>query len=94
MLMLVAAWQLRRKLPDAPRSFRIPGGRLGLAAAIVFPALFCGVKIYYSEPYVFRYSPWLLAAGPVAYFILHRVLRREAADMQFANASESKREGN
>jgi APA family basic amino acid/polyamine antiporter len=74
MLTLLAAWQLRRKMPDAPRAFRIPGGQVGLAAAIILPAILCGVKIYYSEPFVFRYAPWLLAAGPVAYFVLRRVM--------------------
>jgi len=74
MLTLLAAWQLRRKMPDAPRAFRIPGGSVGLAAAIILPAILCGVKIYYSEPFVFRYAPWLLAAGPVAYFVLRRVM--------------------
>jgi hypothetical protein len=65
---------LRRKMPDAPRAFRIPGGAVGLAAAIILPAILCGVKIYYSEPFVFRYAPWLLAAGPVAYFVLRQVM--------------------
>jgi len=73
MLTLLAAWQLRRKMPDAPRSFRIPGGSIGLAASIILPAILCGVKIYYSEPFVFRYAPWLLAAGPVAYVMLGKV---------------------
>lgn len=73
MLTLLAAWQLRRKMPDAPRSFRIPGGSFGLAAAIVLPAVLCGVKVYYSEPFVFRYAPLLLAMGPVAYGILRKV---------------------
>jgi len=75
MLTLLAAWRLRSKMPNAPRSFRIPGGRLGLAAAIILPAILCAVKIYYSEPFVFKYSPLLLAAGPVAYVILLRVFR-------------------
>jgi amino acid transporter len=75
MLTLLAAWQLRRKMPDAPRSFRIPGGQLGLAASIVLPAILCSVQIYYSEPYVFRYAPWLLAGGPIAWFILRRTFR-------------------
>src|SRR2546425_1633770 len=30
LLTLLAAWQLRQKMPDAARSFRIPGGTLGL----------------------------------------------------------------
>ena len=70
MLTLLAAWRLRRTMPDAPRRFRIPGGALGLAYVIIFPALLCGLKIYRSEDYVFRWAPWLLAAGPVAYPIL------------------------
>jgi amino acid transporter len=80
MLTLLSAWQLRRKMPNAPRAFRIPGGNLGLAAAIIFPALLCAVKIYYSEPYVFRYSPLLLATGPVAYFLLRRSFRLVPAE--------------
>jgi len=70
MLTLLAAWQMRRKLPDVPRRFRIPGGALGMAYILVLPAILCGIKVYYSEPYVFRWAPWLLAAGPVAYVIL------------------------
>jgi amino acid transporter len=75
MLTLLAAWQLRRKMPDTPRTFRVPGGSLGMAAAVFLPAILCGVKVYYSEPFVFRYSPLLLAAGPVAYVILRRLFR-------------------
>ncbi len=75
LLTLLAAWQLRRKMPDARRSFRIPGGAAGVAYIVIFPAILCGIKIYYSEPYVFRWAPWLLAAGPVAYAILRWVFR-------------------
>jgi amino acid transporter len=78
MLTLLAAWQLRRKMPDAPRPFRIPGGTLGLAVSIVLPAILCSVQIYYSEPYVFRYAPWLLAGGPVAWFVLRRTFRLDS----------------
>jgi amino acid transporter len=73
MLTLLAAWRLRVKLPEAPRAFRIPGGRTGLAAAIIFPAMLCIVKIYYSEPYVFRYAPVLLASGPIVYLLSRRI---------------------
>jgi amino acid transporter len=75
MMTLLAVWGLRRKMPDAPRSFRVPGGSFGLAAAIILPAVLCAVKVYYSEPLVFSYAPWLLAAGPVAYIILRKVFR-------------------
>jgi amino acid transporter len=79
LLTLYAAWQLRRKLPDAPRSFRIPGGRLGLAYVVVAPTLLCGVGVYYSDPVAYKFAPWMLAAGPVAYVLLRRLLRRAPA---------------
>jgi APA family basic amino acid/polyamine antiporter len=70
LLTLFAAWQMRRKAPLAPRSFRIPGGAIGLAYILIFPAVLCLVKVAQSEDYVWRYAPWLLASGPVAYLIL------------------------
>lgn len=69
-LMLLAAWQLRRKMPEAKRTFVIPGGQIGLAAVVIVPILFCGLKLYYSDPYVLRWSPVLLASGPAAYMVL------------------------
>jgi amino acid transporter len=70
MLTLLAAWRMRSKMPDAPREFRVPGGTFGMVCAILFPTILCGVKIYYSEPFVWRWAPWLLASGPIAYAIL------------------------
>jgi amino acid transporter len=70
LLTLFAAWRMRRKAPDAPRSFRIPGGTLGLAYVIVFPVILCAVKVAQSEDYVMKYAPLLLLTGPVAYAVL------------------------
>jgi APA family basic amino acid/polyamine antiporter len=81
LLTLLAVWALRRKAPLAPRSFRLPGGRVGLASAILFPAILCGVKIYYSEPFVWRWAPWLLGAGPVAYGIFRWALKYKPAPL-------------
>jgi amino acid transporter len=69
LLTLFAACQMRRKLPDARRSFRIPGGAFGMAYILIFPAILCAVKVLQSEDYVFKYAPWLLASGPIAYAI-------------------------
>jgi len=80
LLTLYAAWQLRRKMPDAPRSFRIPAGRLGLAYVALTPTLLCALGVYYSDPIAFQYSPWMLAAGPVAYLILRKGLRPVAGE--------------
>src|SRR5262245_59915149 len=70
LLTLLAVWGLRVKMPDAPRQFRVPGGTIGLFCSILFPALLCAVKIYYSERFVWYWAPWLLASGPAAYLIL------------------------
>jgi len=70
LLTLLAAWRMRQKLPNAKRSFRIPGGKAGLAYILIFPAILCAVKVAQSEDYVWKYAPWLLASGPVAYAIL------------------------
>jgi len=74
-LTLFAAWRMRAKLPDAPRSFRIPGGSFGLAYVLIFPVILCALKIAQSEDYVWRWAPWLLASGPVAYLILRGVFK-------------------
>ncbi len=70
LLTLLAAFRLRRKMPDAARSFRIPGGTPGLAYIVIFPALLCAVKVYYSGEFVFRWAPWLMLSGPVMYVLL------------------------
>ncbi len=70
LLTLFAAWRMRVKAPAAERSFRIPGGTLGLAYVIIFPVILCAVKVLQSEDYVVRYAPLLLLTGPVAYAIL------------------------
>ena len=70
LLTLLAAWRLRIRRPLAPRQFRIPGGAAGMAYILIFPAILCGIKIYYSEPFVMRWAPWLLASGPMAYILL------------------------
>ncbi|MGC1108079.1 MAG: APC family permease, partial [Candidatus Acidiferrales bacterium] len=75
LLTLLSAWRMRQKAPDAPRRFRVPGGALGMACVIILPAILCAIKIMYSEPFVMRYSPLLLATGPVAYLILRFLFR-------------------
>lgn len=70
LLTVFAAWRMRAKAPTARRSFRIPGGASVLLYVVIFPVLLCAVKVYYSEPFVFRWAPWLLATGPVAYVVL------------------------
>ena len=82
LLTLYAAWQLRRRMPDAPRTFRIPGGALGLVYVTAVPTALCALGVYYSAPIAFKYSPWLLLAGPVAYLFLRRRSRPPAPASQ------------
>jgi hypothetical protein len=61
---------MRSKAPNAARSFRIPWGSAGIAYVLIFPVILCAIKIYYSEPLVLEWAPWLLASGPIAYAVL------------------------
>ncbi|MGH9812081.1 MAG: APC family permease, partial [Candidatus Acidiferrales bacterium] len=72
LLTLYSVWRLRVKMPEARRSFRIPGGTLGLLYVVLMPTLLCAVGVYYSDAIAYKYSPWLLLAGPVAYLIFCR----------------------
>jgi amino acid transporter len=74
-LTLLAAWRLRRVMPDARREYRIPGGAIGLAYTVVVPLLFFSVCLYFSDPVAVRYGPWLLATGPLAYLLFRAMLR-------------------
>ena len=79
LLTLFAAWRMRAKAPGAARSFRIPGGRAGVAYVLIFPLMLCAVKVYYSETFVWHWAPLLLVSGPVAYFILRRGFQMKPA---------------
>jgi amino acid transporter len=75
LLTLFAAWQMRRKAPNAPRAFKIPGGTIGLAYVLIFPLILCALKVAQSEDYVWKWAPWLLATGPVAYLVLRYIFK-------------------
>jgi amino acid transporter len=81
LLTLFAACQMRRKEPNAPRAFRIPGGRWGLAYVLIFPVILCALKIAQSEDYVWKWAPWLLATGPAAYAILRYAFKLKPAPL-------------
>jgi amino acid transporter len=66
----LAAWQLRRKMPEMPRPFRIPCGRLGLVYVVAAPIAISGVAMLGSDRFGALWGPIALAAGPVAYLLL------------------------
>jgi amino acid transporter len=65
-----AAWQLRRKRPDLPRSFVIPGGKLGLMCAVGAVIVMSVVALLGSDRYGLRWGPVALAVGPLVYLVL------------------------
>ena len=77
-LTVLAAWQLRRKRPDLPRSFVIPGGWVGLIAAVVAVILMSAVALLGSDRYGLRWGPVALAAGPLVYWVLKKSQKNQA----------------
>ena len=67
---VAAAWQLRRKQPDLPRSFVVPGGMLGLIGAVCAVVVMTVVALTFSDRYGLRWGPWALVAGVVIYLAL------------------------
>jgi amino acid transporter len=75
-LTVCSAWALRRKRPDLPRSFIVPGGKLGLIYVVVAPVVMSFVALFGSDPFAMRWGPVALVLGPVAYGIDRLVRRR------------------
>jgi amino acid transporter len=83
---VLSAWGLRRKHPDLPRPFRIPGGNLGLLYVIAMPVAMTYIVLRHCEPIAMRWGPVALALGPVVYVVVKWFARRHAA-RQAAEAS-------
>jgi amino acid transporter len=67
---VLAAWQLRRKKPDMPRPFVIPGGRAGLMYSVIAVVIMSTVALLGSDRYGLIWGPVALALGPALYFAL------------------------
>jgi amino acid transporter len=70
-LTVLAAWQLRRKMPELPRSFVVPGGSVGLISAVLAVIAMSAVALRFSDAYGKRWGPVALVAGPIIYLALH-----------------------
>jgi len=69
--------KLRRRMPDALRPFRIPGGGWGLALVVV-PPFAVALMALYGEAETVLWGLAAIAVGPVAY-LLALVMRRRPA---------------
>jgi amino acid transporter len=80
MLEFLALIVFRVRRPDAPRPFRIPGGRLGLAWVCLAPLAIVAGVLYSAVRDADSYAPQLLAIGGVAVSgIALYLLRRNVA---------------
>jgi len=64
---VLSFWQLRRKYPDAPRSFRVAGGAAGALLIVLAPTLLFAWAMVYSDVATRKWGLLNLASGPVAY---------------------------
>ncbi len=64
---VLSFWQLRRKYPDAARSFRVAGGAVGALLIVLAPTLLFVWAMIYSDVATRKWGLLNLASGPVVY---------------------------
>jgi len=79
LLTLISFWQMRRKYPDLPRSFRVAGGNLGALGIVIVPMLLFAWAMINSDPTARVWGMVNLISGPVAFLLLW-VRRKARAD--------------
>ncbi len=86
-LTVASAWGMRRKQPNLPRAFVIPGGNLGLSYVVIAPVVMSIVALFGSDPFALRWGPVALILGPIAYGIDYVIRRRTRANSVSATKS-------
>jgi len=80
---VVSFWQLRRKYPDAARSFRVAGGAAAAMVIVLAPTLLFVFAMKYSDVPTRKWGLVNLASGPIAYlWILFRRRSRVATQSE------------
>src|SRR5262249_47147482 len=76
LMTVLAGWRLRVKQPELPRAFLVPGGRLGMAYAVLAPIVMGAIAIAGSVAssgrFVLTWAPVAILFGPIAYLFLGR----------------------
>jgi len=68
-LTVLSGWKLRRSRPDLPRSFVVPGGRVGLFYVVAAPVLMAIVALLGGNWFATIGGAIAMALGPIVYWI-------------------------
>jgi basic amino acid/polyamine antiporter, APA family len=71
-LTVLSGWKLRRSCPDLPRSFIVPGGRIGLLYVVGAPVVMALIALLGSDRFAMIGGAIGLAAGPAVYWFARR----------------------
>ncbi len=77
-LTVFSAWGMRRRHPELPRSYVVPGGSTGLAYVVIAPVLMSFVALFGSDAFALHWGPAALALGPVVYGVDYLVRRKHS----------------
>src|SRR5690349_11373149 len=80
LLTVLAAWGMRRKHPELPRTFMVPGRKAGLVYVVAAPVIMSLVALLGSDNFTWHWGPVAILLGPVVYFLLRTT--RAPADGQ------------
>jgi len=69
-LTVLSAWKLRRNMPDLPRAFLVPGGKLGLAYVVAAPVMMAIVALLGGDRFATVGGAFAIAAGPLVYLLV------------------------
>ena len=75
-LTLISFWQMRRKYPELPRSFRVGGGVVVALAIVILPVLLFAWAMFNSDTTTRLWGTLSLVSGPMAYAWVRRRTHR------------------
>lgn len=76
-LTVLAAWRLRKTMPDVQRAFRIPWGRAGLAYVVLAPVFMGIFALVGSDHFALKWGPIPVLLGVLAYYVFPHFKKRE-----------------
>jgi amino acid transporter len=78
-LTLLSVWRLRYTQPELPRTFRIPGGKFGIAAVVIVPLLLFTWALINGDSSALLWGPVSLSLGPISYFLIRPTPNKQYA---------------